>query len=289
MFHLIHTSEISTEHFRCSTNFALSEKFTLSCLLITKLFECFHSTYFILKNKVNFMYVHRYVLISRAEIYSKIYTNRGITLMLIAIWTISFSLLVPPLLGVWGRLGLDEATFSCTILKKNGRSPKKLLFAIGFLIPCLVIIVSYLCIYWKVRSSRKNLEAHNSMAANAAASTTGQSRRKKSGFQRREDSRVTRLMLIIFLGFLLCFLPLMLANVVDDQIRLPPTLTVLASLLAWASAVVNPFIYAGTNRLYREAYKQLLCPRKMHKSKAIISTQPRPLNSHSSKFSSQPT
>ncbi|XP_058795352.1 protein trapped in endoderm-1-like [Phymastichus coffea] len=223
--------------------------------------------------------INRYVLISRAEIYSKIYTNRGITLMLIAIWTISFSLLVPPLLGVWGRLGLDEATFSCTILKKHGRSPKKLLFVVGFLVPCIVIIVSYLCIYWKVRSSRKNLEAHSSVATN---------RRKKPGFQRREDSRVTRLMLIIFVGFLLCFLPLMLANVVDDQMRIP-SLTVLASLLAWASAVVNPFIYAGTNKLYREAYKQLLCPRRLQKSKAVLSAQPRPINSHSSKLSSQPT
>ena len=34
---------------------------------------------------------------------------------------------------------------------------------------------------------------------------------------------------------------------------------VLASILAWASSVINPFIYAFSNRQYRSAYRQLLC------------------------------
>ncbi len=38
-----------------------------------------------------------------------------------------------------------------------------------------------------------------------------------------------------------------------------PSLHVLASILAWASSVVNPFIYAFSNRQYRTAYRQLLC------------------------------
>ena len=192
--------------------------------------------------------------------------------MLVAIWTLSFSLLIPSLIGFWGRLGFDEKTFSCTILKKNGKSPKKLLFILGFVVPCIVITVSYLCIYWRVRSSRKNLEAH-----------TG-GKRKGTGFQKREDSRVTRLMLTIFLCFVLCFMPLMIANVIEDKVKLP-ILDVIASILAWASSVINPFIYAGTNKLYREAYRQLLC-RGSRKTPAL---GPNKINSHSSKFSSQPT
>ena len=47
-----------------------------------------------------------------------------------------------------------------------------------------------------------------------------------------------------------------------------PTVHVLASILAWASAVINPFIYAGTNRQYRAAYRRLLCcsPPRAHQS-----------------------
>ncbi|KAI4494186.1 hypothetical protein M0802_009220 [Mischocyttarus mexicanus] len=217
--------------------------------------------------------INRYVLISRSDIYATIYTTKGIVLMLIAIWTLSFSLLIPPLVGIWGTLGLDPTTFSCTILKKNDSSPKKVLFVIGFIVPCVVISVSYFCIYWRVRKSRKNLEAH----------APGGRRKAGGGFQKREDSRVTRLMLIIFLCFLTCFMPLMLVNVIDDKISIP-TLHVIASILAWASSVINPFIYAGTNKLYREAYKQILWPG----SNKVPTTSPKPTHSHSSKISSPP-
>lgn len=72
----------------------------------------------------------------------------------------SFISQVPPLIGVWGRLGLDVATFSCTILPLNGHSPKKTYFLAGFALPCLVIVISYSCIYCLVTKSRKRLDNH---------------------------------------------------------------------------------------------------------------------------------
>ena len=55
---------------------------------------------------------------------------------------------------MWGTLGLDSATFSCTILKKDGKSPKKFLFIFGFLLPCIAIILCYSAIFYRVRQSR---------------------------------------------------------------------------------------------------------------------------------------
>uniref|UniRef100_A0A0U5AEH1 Putative gustatory receptor n=1 Tax=Reticulitermes speratus TaxID=60591 RepID=A0A0U5AEH1_9NEOP len=196
--------------------------------------------------------VNRYILISCHSLYDKLYTPRYICLMLVFAWVFSFSMMIPPLMEVWGRLGLDPPTFSCTILKKDGKSPKKMLFVLGFILPCVVIIMSYTCIYWKVRQSQRNLQAHNSAVGPKPNSVEPQF------LQRRDDVRLTRLMLTIFCCFLLCFLPLMLVNVADDEIRYP-TIHVMASVLAWASSVVNPFIYAGSNRQYRAAYRKLLC------------------------------
>lgn len=76
---------------------------------------------------------------------------------MIFVWGIAFALMVLPLFEIWGKLGLDEATFSCTILKKNGTSPKKLFFLVGFVLPCFVIILSYSCIYRKVKKQRNIL------------------------------------------------------------------------------------------------------------------------------------
>lgn len=76
-------------------------------------------------------------------------------------------------------------------------------------------------------------------------------------------------------------MPLMLVNVIDDKMKIP-IVHVIASVLAWASSVINPFIYAGTNKLYREAYKQILCPA----SSKTPTIGPKPTHSHSSKVSS---
>ena len=45
----------------------------------------------------------------------------------------------------------------------------------------------------------------------------------------------------------------MVVNVADDGVQFP-FLHILASVLAWASAVVNPFIYAFKNRQYQQAF-----------------------------------
>ncbi len=65
------------------------------------------------------------------------------------------------------------------------------------------------------------------------------------------------MMLLIFCCFVVSFLPLMLVNVVDDDERFPD-LHVLASVLAWASAVVNPFIYAFKNKQYQKAFAKVI-------------------------------
>ena len=51
-------------------------------------------------------------------------------------------------------------------------------------------------------------------------------------------------------------MPLMLMNVVDDDVAFP-FLHILASVLAWASAVINPFIYAFKNKQYQQAFAKV--------------------------------
>lgn len=157
-----------------------------------------------------------------------------------------------PFFGLWGTLGLDETTFSCTILQKDGHSMKKFFFLIGFVIPCLIIIGCYTCIYCTVRRQRQKLLKYN--VTSDGEFSAGQQRD-------REDNRLTIMMLTIFACFMMCFLPLMLVNVADDNIHYP-WLHICGSILAWASSVINPFIYAASNRTYRVAYYKLFSTMK---------------------------
>ncbi|XP_019867437.1 protein trapped in endoderm-1 [Aethina tumida] len=189
--------------------------------------------------------LNRYILISCHQYYSRLYSRLSIWIQLLSTWIIAFLTMLPPLLGVWGKLGLNPSTFSCTILKKDGKSPKKFFFLIGFVIPCAIIIIAYSCIYYSVTKSGKRLKAHRPI------------QEKRKSRRERDDSRLTKLMAIIFLCFLFCFLPLMLANVFDDNETKHPWIHILASIFAWASSVINPFIYAASNRQYRSAYSKL--------------------------------
>ncbi|KAL3271932.1 hypothetical protein HHI36_022402 [Cryptolaemus montrouzieri] len=174
---------------------------------------------------------------------------------------IAILIMLPPLLEIWGKLGLNPSTFSCTILDKDGTSPKKLLFLIAFVLPCTVIIISYSCIYCKVRTSRLNIKAHQ------PTSKIDKINRRRE----KDDSRLTRLMLTIFICFLCCFLPLMVMNVCYDDVTYP-SVHVMASILAWASSVINPFIYAASNRQYRSAYSKLF--RIIRTSVAVTDSKP---------------
>ncbi|XP_040570280.1 protein trapped in endoderm-1 [Lepeophtheirus salmonis] len=207
--------------------------------------------------------INRYVLISCLTTYSRIYSRLNIFIMIFVVWIFSFGMLVPPLAEVWGTLGLNEETFSCTILKKDGKSPKKFLMLFAFLMPAVVIICCYTAIYFKFKQSRRNVQAHMNKISTAG---TAEMRKKSISLpstsnqmaQRREDIRLTKMMLTIFLCFMVSYLPLSLVNVMDDDLKYPD-LHVLASVLAWSSAVINPFIYAFKNRQYQQAFIKVLC------------------------------
>ncbi|XP_064488362.1 protein trapped in endoderm-1-like [Ornithodoros turicata] len=191
--------------------------------------------------------VTRFMVVYYPVHYKAVFARTSVVALMVAtLWVISFLSLLPTLSHAWGRFGLEPTTFSCTILPDaKGHSPKKLLFTLGFVVPCVVILVSYSCIFFKVRKSHRNIAAHS-------ATEGGQER------FRRDEMRITRLMLTVFCLFLLCFLPLTAANVFDSTIKYPG-LHVLASVLAWMSCCVNPIVYVLVNYQYRTAYKAFLC------------------------------
>jgi len=219
--------------------------------------------------------INRYVLIAYYGYYSKIYSPRNIWLMLAAVWIFSFGMIFPPLVDLWGTLGLDEATFSCTIKKLNGRSPKKFLFLVAFLLPSISIIVCYSAIFHKVKSSRHNLQSHSHCTPCPVAKKKAVVRA-----QRMEDLKLTKMMLTIFLLFLICFLPLMLVNVLDDFIR-QPSVHIIASVLAWMSATINPIIYSFLNQQYQKAFRTLLCRPGTRKNPSASESQSTVLSNYS--------
>ncbi|XP_061477720.1 G-protein coupled receptor 84 [Rhineura floridana] len=83
---------------------------------------------------------------------------------------------------------------------------------------------------------------------------------KKAALCQPKDSnsdfrRVTRMCFVVFLFFVLCYIPFLLVNIFDAKNRAPTVLHMIAANLTWLNSCINPVLYAAMNRQFREAYK----------------------------------
>ncbi|XP_022693718.1 G-protein coupled receptor moody-like isoform X3 [Varroa jacobsoni] len=189
--------------------------------------------------------INRYILIGHRRLYDRIYRQQAIYLMIGFTWIFPIVVLVPTWFGRWGTFGYDPTILNCSILEVNGRSPKYFLFVSAFLVPCFTIIVCYARIFFIVHRSKVKMTSH--------ARTTEQSREREAR-RRAEEWKVTKMVLIIFCSFLVCYLPITVAKVADRGVRYPGV-HLLAYTLVYLSACLNPIIYGVTNQQYRDAYK----------------------------------
>lgn len=186
-----------------------------------------------------------------------IFNCKNSTFMVLGLWTFSMGLMVLPLTEVWGQLGYEPAIFSCTILPKNGSSPMSFLLITGFVLPCLCIILCYGLIYWRVRSTGDRMRS-------AIGSEEPQLRKNSvTSHLRRREQQLTKTAVLMCLGFIICFLPSSILGAFDPMppCRNHPQLHVAGYIIFWCSGFVNPFIYVLSNRHYRQAVIQTLCPK----------------------------
>ncbi|XP_046664435.1 G-protein coupled receptor moody isoform X3 [Homalodisca vitripennis] len=213
--------------------------------------------------------INRYVMIAHYGMYTKIYKPIWIAAMITFCCTLSIVMQVPTLLGYWGQYAYEDKIKSCTIVPDEyGRTSKNVLFIIAFVIPCLIIICCYARIFWVVHSSESRMRKH-AASNNKDSSRTGKEKRDQKN--RRNEWRITKMVLAIFLSFLLCYLPITIVKVVDSNVK-QPALHVWTTIMLSMSACINPIIYVIMNKQYRQAYKTVLtCQRPR-----MLSTTPGP-------------
>lgn len=86
---------------------------------------------------------------------------------------------------------------------------------------------------------------------------------KEQADRKRNEWRITKMVLAIFLSFLACYLPITIIKVVDKDVNYPG-LHIFGYLMIYLSACVNPIIYVIMNKQYRQAYKSvLLCKNRL--------------------------
>lgn len=74
---------------------------------------------------------------------------------------------------------------------------------------------------------------------------------------KRNEWRITKMVLAIFLSFVCCYLPITLTKVADKDVRYP-AFHIIGYIMLYLSSCINPIIYVIMNKQYRQAYKTVI-------------------------------
>ncbi|KAK9875888.1 hypothetical protein WA026_009674 [Henosepilachna vigintioctopunctata] len=183
----------------------------------------------------------RYMIVSK-PFENSITSTKGALFLILGIWTYSFLLTMPPLVG-WGKYVHEAANISCSVNWEcksfNSMTYTCFLFFFGLVIPLLVIIFSYINIVLQMRQ--------NSL---------------KIGQVKKAERRVAYMVLLMIIAFVVAWMPyavLALLIQFGDASFLTPGMRVIPSLIAKSSICYNPIIYVVLNSQFRQSWKQRKC------------------------------
>uniref|UniRef100_A0A182SDZ1 G-protein coupled receptors family 1 profile domain-containing protein n=1 Tax=Anopheles maculatus TaxID=74869 RepID=A0A182SDZ1_9DIPT len=204
--------------------------------------------------------INRYIMIAHYSVYPKVYKTSWIMVMIIACWLFSYGFQLPTLFGVWGKFGYNHQLGTCSILPDDeGRSSKTAMFIIAFIIPCIIIVICYSRIFCVVHNSANN-NSISYTASSSAVKVAGAARSAtdaRDAKARRNEWRITKMVLAIFLSFVMCYLPITISKIVDKNVSVP-VLHIIGYIMLYLSACINPIIYVIMNKQYRQAYKTVI-------------------------------
>lgn len=106
-------------------------------------------------------------------------------------------------------------------------------------------------------SSISNTKYPNQSQGTIGSTLTVRTAHQRDVKTRRNEWRITKMVLAIFLSFVLCYLPITIAKICDKEVKLPG-LHVIGYIMLYLSACINPIIYVIMNKQYRQAYKTIL-------------------------------
>uniref|UniRef100_A0A8C1UZI4 Opsin 4a (melanopsin) n=1 Tax=Cyprinus carpio TaxID=7962 RepID=A0A8C1UZI4_CYPCA len=238
--------------------------------------------------------VDRYFVITRPLASIGVLSQKRALLILLIAWAYSLGWSLPPFFG-WSAYVPEGLLTSCTwdyvTFTPSVRAYTMLLFIFVFFIPLIVIIYCYFFIFRSIRSTNE-----------AVGKINGDNKRDSiKQFQRlKNEWKMAKIALIVILMYVISWSPystVALTAFAGYSDMLTPYMNSVPAVIAKASAIHNPIIYAITHPKYRLAIAKyipclrvLLCvpKRDLHSlHSSFMSTRRSTVTSQSSDMSGQ--
>ncbi|XP_013875620.1 melanopsin-A [Austrofundulus limnaeus] len=243
--------------------------------------------------------IDRYVVITRPLTSIGVLSRKRALLILMAVWVYSLGWSLPPFFG-WSAYVPEGLLTSCTwdymTFTPSVRAYTMLLFIFVFFLPLFIIIYCYILIFRAIRITNQGVgKINGSTHSHSSARDTG-----KAFHRLQNEWKMAKIALIVILLYVISWSPystVALTAFAGYADMLTPYMNSVPAVIAKASAIHNPIIYAITHPKYRIALARyipclgvLLCvrPRDLRStSSSFVSTRRSTVTSQSSDISSQ--
>lgn len=106
-------------------------------------------------------------------------------------------------------------------------------------------------------SSSSSIPAAGAIPAGTFAQKSSRVKDTRDVKAKRNEWRITKMVLAIFLSFVVCYLPITVTKVADKDVQYP-SFHIFAYIMLYLSSCINPIIYVIMNKQYRQAYKTVI-------------------------------
>ncbi|XP_005945893.1 melanopsin-A isoform X1 [Astatotilapia calliptera] len=243
--------------------------------------------------------IDRYFVITRPLTSIGVLSRKRALLILVAAWAYSLGWSLPPFFG-WSAYVPEGLMTSCTwdymTFTPSVRAYTMLLFIFVFFLPLFIIIYCYIFIFRAIRTTNQAVGK-----INGSVHSHGSTRDSMKSFHRLQNEwKMAKIALIVILLYVISWSPystVALTAFAGYADMLTPYMNSVPAIIAKASAIHNPIIYAITHPKYRIALAKyipclgvLLCvrPRDIRStSSSFVSTRRSTVTSQTSDISSQ--
>ena len=194
----------------------------------------------------------RYLVIVHPRIGQKIANWKAVLVILLFIFAMPIGLTVVTAVPKMreGNVQFNKRIMFCSFVQhtdfKLGGVLKKVVVLSA---AALVILFSYVKIYCKSRETFKSVHSVN-----------GESSSQPQNYSRvKNDLALLRTVKIIFITFVISYLPLSILYAIDTARNFPYWVYFIGVMLLWSSSSINWIIYFCVNKRFRRAYRNILC------------------------------
>lgn len=212
--------------------------------------------------------INRYLKVCKRHLYTKFFSSRKTTYMIIALcWMFSIAVNTPQLYG-WGNITYHVFFTDCTCEWSHPDISYILFLCITTIfVPATIIFSSYAVIYRTVRASSRRVQGHSNLP-------------NVSKGEDKSEAKVLKTSLVVVCVYMVCWTPLSVIGFIEVLGSQSHRLAYFVSYVgAYTSSMTNPFIYGIMNPQFKKAFATILRLREPSEGRVSEASRIHALNS----------